>query len=209
MNEDRKVSSVGLELITKEEGVVLHVYKDQIGLLTVGVGHLLTPEDKRTGRFNNGITREQAIELLKQDIVKTQNEIKKYVKVELNQNQFDALASMIFNTGPGPVVTGTLGKLLNAGNFSDVPGEMMKWCHAGGKVLPVLQRRRKTEAALFQKKMEYSPAVIVIQTEKEPIQIIHPNMPLPEPEPTLPDNDVKLKLTSWQKVQNSFFKLFR
>lgn len=203
MNESLTVSKAGLELITREEGVVLHIYKDQVGLDTIGVGHLLTPSEKASGIFKSGITRDQALDLLKKDVVATQNTIKKYIAVELNQNQFDALASMIFNTGPGPISTGNLGKLINAERFSEVPDEMMKWCHGGGQILPVLQKRRKTESTLFAKLVSTA-----VDSVSDPIQIQH-DVAIPDHEPTIPQDDAPIQLSTWQKIQSGFLNLFK
>lgn len=208
MNEDLKVSSKGLEFITNEEGVVLHVYLDQVKLETIGVGHLLTPSDKASGRFKNGITREQAIDLLKVDVVATENTIKKFISIKLNQNQFDALASMLFNTGPAPVSTGTLGKLINAGKFDEVPAEMAKWCHAGGKILPILQARRIREAKFFSLPMPSIDISAVVISNPNPMPIIHPAVPMPDHEPTLPEQDQTLTLSPWQKILGSIAGLF-
>lgn len=202
-----KVSKSGLQRITQEEGVVLHVYLDQVKKPTIGVGHLLTPAEKASGIFAAGITRDQAVELLRKDIATTENYIKKYVQVQLNQNQFDALASMIFNTGSGPIVTGTLGKLLNAGKFNQVPMEMMKWCHADGQVLEVLENRRRRESTLFKTPVEgeVTPTPSIPQP---PLQVNH-DVTIPDYEPSVPQDDEPIQLTPWQKIQNSFFKIFK
>ena len=170
MNNDKNISANGINFIIQEEGLVLHIYPDQLSLPSIGVGHLITSAEKQSGIFKNGITKDHAIELLKKDIVKAQNIIKSYIKVELNQNQFDALSSLIFNCGGSPVITGTLGKVINAGNFADVPAQMEAWCHGNGKVLPVLQKRRKREIALFQKPVDnIIPANVVVPAVQEEI----------------------------------------
>ena len=40
-------------------------------------------------------------------------------------------------------------KVLNAGQYEEVPAQMMRWNKAGGKVLEGLTRRRQAEANLF------------------------------------------------------------
>src|SRR3954467_3034015 len=99
VNENLHISTAGLSLLARFEGTVLHIYKDQAGLKTVGVGHLLTPAENASGAFSGGITREEALQLLAKDAAKAENIIKAYIEVELNQNQFDALVSMVFNCG--------------------------------------------------------------------------------------------------------------
>ena len=148
MNDNMHISTPGLELIKKFEGFVGHIYNDVGGYPTVGYGHLLTAADKASGVFNAGLTQDAATALLARDVVVYEDQIKKYIKVELNQNQFDALVSMVYNCGSGPLVGG-LGKQLNAGNYAAVPTEMMKWCHVGAAINVGLQNRRSAEAHLF------------------------------------------------------------
>ena len=98
-----------------------------------------------------GITHEQAIELLAQDLVPVQHIVDGFVKVKLTVNQRAALTSLVWNTGPAPL-HGTVGMDVNAGKYDAVPAAMMKWVHAGNTVLPGLVRRRAAEAALWNKK---------------------------------------------------------
>lgn len=52
------------------EGFRSNVYKDTEGHDTIGYGHKLTADDKRTGRYNNGITKEEAEKLYQADKAK-------------------------------------------------------------------------------------------------------------------------------------------
>ena len=146
-----KISDEGLEFITREEGIVLQIYKDPVGLPTIGVGHLLTREEKIGGKFARGITRDEALDLLRKDASYAEDVINRAVKVPLNQNQFDALCSMVFNIGTGAFQKSTLLKILNAGDYDGVPKQIVKWVRAGGKILPGLVSRRKNEIMLWQK----------------------------------------------------------
>jgi len=152
-----QISPNGIALIRSFEGCRLTIYKDQGGADTIGIGHLLTPLEKATDRFADGITQEEADALLRADLAWVEGQIAKLVKVDLSQNEYDALVSLCFNCGDGPLV-GTLGKLLNVGRKDRVPFEMTRWCHgAGGVILPVLVRRRAAEAKLWE--TPDSPAV--------------------------------------------------
>ena len=147
-----KTSSNGLNFIAKWEGCVLHVYKDIAGLATIGVGHLIKPGENFTT-----ITKEQALELLSQDVAKCEAAINKLITVELNQNQFDALVSWSFNCGTGVLQTSSLAKELNKGNYDVVPTKLLDWCkytavENGVKVLKTNQgllNRRKSEGELW------------------------------------------------------------
>ena len=68
----------------------------------------------------------------------------------LTQNQFDALVAWTYNLGPTNLNNSTMLKVLNENKLDEVPGEMRKWCKAGGKVLEGLERRRLAESMLFE-----------------------------------------------------------
>ena len=71
------------------------------------------------------------------------------VVVSLTQNQFDALVSWVYNLGPTNFRKSTMLKVLNDGNYDEVPYQMKRWNKAGGKVLKGLVIRREAEAELF------------------------------------------------------------
>jgi len=116
------------------------------GTLTIGYGH--TGSDVRPGMT---INEDRAEELLRQDIAVAEREISRSVKVELNQNEYDALTSFIFNVGNGAFRSSTLLRKLNEGRHDEVPGEMMKWINSKGKKMTGLVNRRSAEAGLWSK----------------------------------------------------------
>ena len=77
------------------------------------------------------------------------------VEVSLEQCQFDALVSWVYNLGPTNLSSSTLLKVLNEGEYDEVPFQIKRWNKAGGKVLEGLTRRREAEALLFQDKEWY------------------------------------------------------
>ena len=99
------------------------------------------------------ITQKKAEAYLLQDVAKFEKYINNpsYVPftAQLNQNQFDALVSFAFNLGQGNVKKLCTGRVMN-----QIPSAMQQYCKAAGKTLPGLQRRRKAEAALYNKKVE-------------------------------------------------------
>lgn len=140
-----KTSPAGLEFIKNEEGCVLHIYKDQAGYPTIGVGHLI-----KSGEEFTTLTEIEALDLLAEDLKVAEDAVNGKVIVSLNQNQFDALVSFTFNVGTGALEKSTLLKLLNQGNYEAVPGELMKWVKAGGQTLPGLVNRRQREGKLWE-----------------------------------------------------------
>lgn len=158
----RKVSDDCIASLIDSEDASLTVYKDQAGLPTIGVGHLLKKDEISTGvisiggeyvKYSDGITPDQAIMLLRQDLEIFSNAVDKLVIVIVNQHEFDALVHFAFNVGISAFKHSTLLRKLNNGQFIDVPGEMMRWVHItknGEKVVSNgLLNRRKKEAAMF------------------------------------------------------------
>jgi lysozyme len=139
-----KISEKGLALIKEFEGCKLKAYQDSVGIWTVGYGH--TGPDVREGLE---ITQARAEELLREDLHDVERCLANSVSVTLTQNEYDALASFVFNLGCGRLRGSTLLRKLNAGDVDCGP-EFDKWCNAGGRQLPGLVRRRKAERELFE-----------------------------------------------------------
>ena len=138
-----KISENGLSLIKHFEGCELQAYKCPAGVWTIGYGHIKTAHEGKV------ITQQQADEMLVEEMAEYEGYINRAVKVELNQNQFDAMVSWVYNLGNGNLGASTLLKVLNMGDYAGVPAQMLRWNKAGGKVLEGLTRRRQAEADLF------------------------------------------------------------
>lgn len=139
-----KISKNGLELIMRHEGCRLTAYKCPAGVWTIGYGH--TGTDVVAGLT---ITSRRAEELLTED-VRWAEEVVNREGLKLNQNQFDALVSFVFNVGAGNFRSSTLLKMLRVNPDSlNVRTELGKWNKAKGSTLPGLALRRKAEADLY------------------------------------------------------------
>jgi len=138
-----KTGNKGIELIKHFEGCELEAYKCPAGVWTIGYGHIKGVHEGMK------ITEMQAEEMLKSELHEYEGYINDYVTVPLNQNQFDAMVSWVYNLGGGNLRASTLLKVLNAGDYDGVPAQMLRWNKAGGKVLEGLTRRRQAEADLF------------------------------------------------------------
>jgi len=142
-------SNNGIQFIKKEEGCILHVYKDQVGLDTIGVGHLV----QKGETWPKEITMETAEAILKTDLQRFENNLLKQVKIHLLQHEFDALISLAFNIGTGNFNKSSVLRYLNVGSKDEAVRWFKVWCKAkkNGKLitLPVLVNRRVREARLF------------------------------------------------------------
>lgn len=141
-------SKAGLDLIKQFEGLRLKAYKCPADVWTIGYGHTSAAGNPAV-KSGMTITEAQANRILASDLGQYEDAINNSVKVDLTQNQFDALVSFVYNVGIGAFQKSTLLKKLNAGQYDAVPGELMKWTKGGGKELPGLVRRRRAEAALW------------------------------------------------------------
>ena len=137
-------SAEGIALIKKFEGCELEAYQCSAGVWTIGYGHTKDVEECDT------ISKDQAEEMLVEELHEYENYVNEYVNVALSQNQFDALVSWVYNLGPANLKASTMLKVLNEGKYEDVPYQMKRWNKAGGKVLDGLVRRREAEALLYQ-----------------------------------------------------------
>lgn len=144
-----KISQEGIALIKKFEGCELTAYQCSAGVWTIGYGHTKGIEEGME------ITQQEAEDMLVEELHEYENYINDNVTAPLSQNQFDAMVSWVYNLGPANLKSSTLLKVLNAGNYDDVPFQMRRWNKAGGVTLDGLIRRREAEALLFQNKEWY------------------------------------------------------
>lgn len=121
--------------------------------------YLPTPNDKwtigwgHTSGVKEGmrITKKQAEKFFDEDVQWAEDTVNELVRVGLNQYQFDALVSFVFNIGRTQFQRSTLLRKLNAGNYEGASEEFPKWKYQDGKVLRGLVRRRQDEMEYFLK----------------------------------------------------------
>lgn len=145
-----KVSNDGIDFIASHEGFRSCAYKPVSSeqYWTIGYGHY--GPDVKSG---DCISKSEAIALLRKDVAGADAVVHYEVHVRLNQNQYDALVSFVFNVGAGAFRSSTLLRELNAGNYDKVPSELLRWTKDNnGNVLPGLVTRRKDEGSLFTRK---------------------------------------------------------
>lgn len=134
-----KTSDLGIQLICRFEGLKTDAYKDAVGVPTIGYGHT------KGVQMGMKITKEQAIEFLKEDLVKAENAVNKYnAKYNFSQNQFDALVSFAFNIGSIDQLTAK-----GTRTIEKIAECIPKYNKAGGKKLQGLVNRRQAELEMF------------------------------------------------------------
>jgi lysozyme len=141
------ISDKGLSLISGFESFSARPYHgdaDKPTILTIGYGHVI-----KTGEIFTKFTQEQAFELLRKDCKIAEKCINEYLGIPLNQNQFDALVSFVFNVGCNAFKYSTMLFLLNNKHLDDAADEFGKWIYANGVKVNGLVNRREKERELF------------------------------------------------------------
>lgn len=144
----RRINEAGLDLVKQFEGFEPVAYLCPAQVWTIGYGH--------TGNVRSGdvVSEQEAETLLEFDTQAAANTVSNAVKVDLTENQFSALVSLVFNIGAGAFRDSTLLRVLNEGRYPEVPAQFRRWCKAKGKILPGLLNRRNAEVELWLKEGE-------------------------------------------------------
>lgn len=161
-----KISKQGIEFIKKLEGCIKingkHIiYDDATGQpvlnimnlpkgATIGYGHLI----KSGESFEKGLSDAQATDLLINDINDTEKVINNLIKVQLLQNQYDAIVSFVYNIGAKNFKNSTVLKYLNNNSYkskiyNSVEVAWKAWNKYNGNISEGLTRRRNLEWLLF------------------------------------------------------------
>ena len=153
-----QIGERGKNLLIELENCKLFQYRDSVGILTIGIGHRLTTSELSSGKlwirgtryeYASGLTLDQVMELLNQDLFPVMQAIGLLVKGDLRQHEYDALCCFVFNVGVGAFESSTVLKFLNEGIHDQVPTQMRRWFYAGGEVLQGLKNRREKEVKLW------------------------------------------------------------
>ena len=144
------ISENGYAIIREFEGFRETAYKDTGGVWTIGFGTIKYPTAVSV-KPGDTCTREDAEVYLKNDCKWVDACLDKHVKVSVTQNQFDALASFVYNIGESQFNSSTLLAKLNAGDFKSAAANFDRWIYDNGKKIQGLANRRAKEKALFLK----------------------------------------------------------
>lgn len=139
-----KTSAIGRNLIQRFEGFRSEAYLCPAGVWTIGYGHTAGVKPGDT------CTPDEADEFLKQDLRTAENTVNAQ-NLDLNQCQFDALVSFVYNVGSGNFTSSALLKKLKKDTSAtrDLEAEWKKWKYANKVELKGLVRRRAAEWSLY------------------------------------------------------------
>jgi len=155
------ISAETLTLIKHHEGVRMRPYLCPARLWTVGVGHVLYPEQAKlpvSDRLQFALkdedrrvwTAAEVDDLLSKDLARFERGVARYCPSAVgHQGRFDSLVSFSFNVGLGNLQRSGLRMKHNRGDYEGAAEEFMKWTKGGGRVLPGLVKRRLDEQRLY------------------------------------------------------------
>ncbi|HFF8937673.1 lysozyme [Serratia marcescens] len=141
-----KISNNGIDFLKRQEGEKLSAYKDTRGIPTIGVGHTGLVDGKPVA-MGMTISKEKSSDLLRFDLQWTERAINS-ANVTLNQNQYDALCSLVFNIGASAFNGSTLLRKLKASDYAGAADQFLAWKRAGSDP-DILLPRRQRERSLF------------------------------------------------------------
>lgn len=131
------------------EGLYLQPYLCPAGVPTIGVGATFYEDGRPVRLTDPSITRERSLQLLRWHIrQRFLPATRRLCPGADTPGRLAALVDFCFNLGEGNLRTSTLRRKVNAGEWAEVPTQLLRWNKAGGRVLAGLTRRRRAEAAL-------------------------------------------------------------
>ena len=142
-----------VEMIRNMEGFVAIPQWDY-GQWTVGFG-TRCPDEHLERYKAEGIPLEEAYELMAEHISGFENEVNSFMirnQIQLNQQQFDAMVSFVYNVGFSVLYNNestVIKAVLNGADGNDFMYAIGQWCTAGGEFLQGLFRRRMIEAYMY------------------------------------------------------------
>lgn len=147
----RHINEAGLSIIKKWESLRLTSYLCPAGIWTIGYGH--TGRDVEEDMTINTAAAE---ELLEQDCLESERIVDRLVKAGIDDNQFSALVSFVFNIGGKAFAKSTLLSKLNKDDYEGAANEFLRWDKSNGRRLRGLVERREDERDLFLSEGEWS-----------------------------------------------------
>ena len=155
-----KLSPEAIKVICHHEGIRYKPYRCPALLWTIGVGHVLYPDQAKIpmdqrGAYplrpedNRTFSKDEVDGILRSDLQRFERGVGQLIPVALTQGQFDACVSFAFNVGLGTLQRSTFRQKVIRGEKDAAIASLLQYCKAGGKVLKGLENRRKDEAALF------------------------------------------------------------
>jgi len=137
-------------LCKRFEGLYLRPYLCPAGVPTIGYGATFYESGRRVMMTDPAISKARAEQLLGWHLTRRfLPSVMALCPGAETPQQIAALTDFAFNLGVGNLKTSTLRRKVNAGQWDEVPAQLMRWNKAGGRVLRGLTRRRQAEIDLL------------------------------------------------------------
>lgn len=135
---------IASDFVAEQEGFEAMAYKCPTGHWTIGFGHA---QNVHEGEM---ITKGEAYRLLDRDLQRTQEELATLIHIDINENQFIALMSFVYNFGLTKCRTYRLFGMINRGEIENVKEWWPKYCNPKDPIVREgLRKRRLRELKLF------------------------------------------------------------
>jgi len=140
------ISERGLNLIKSFETFKSHIYHCSAGLAIIGYGKVLNTQEEQMYKSQE-LTKEKAEFLLRKELAYYEGIVNQFIRSDINQNQYDALVSFVYNTGIFSFKKSGLLKKVNINPLDNtIEDEFMKWAFCNGIRQSALALRRKAES---------------------------------------------------------------
>lgn len=136
-------------LCRRFEGLHLRPYLCPAAVPTIGYGATFYEDGRKVQLSDPPITRQRAEDLLAFHL--RRHFLPATARLCPGADTPARLAALIdfaFNLGAGNLKASTLRRKVNAGEWPEVPGQLMRWNKAGGRVLRGLTLRRQADCVL-------------------------------------------------------------
>jgi len=144
VSEDMKLAMI------EEEGVRYTVYRDVAGYPTVGVGHLIKPDDGL--QVGDTVSKQQVLDFLEEDLKTAEAAVVRLAgDLPLYQYEFDALVDLVYNVGEGnvsPIKSPRLNEAIATGDYYAM-AEELGYHHAAGSIADGLVFRSERRSNIF------------------------------------------------------------
>lgn len=141
--------AIAAALCRRFEGLYLRPYLCPAGVPTIGYGATFYEDGTRVTLKDPAISRERAEALLLWHLLNVYLPAVATLCPDVDDaERLAALIDFTFNLGAPNLRASTLRRKVNAGQWDQVPDQLLRWNKVGGQVLRGLTLRREAEAAM-------------------------------------------------------------
>ena len=142
---------IAVALCKRFEGFSSKVYLCPAGIPTIGFGSTYYASGAKVALSDEPISEAIAETLLLHELQFTYlpGVLRNCPILLTDERKCNAVVDFCYNLGIGRLQTSTLKRKINEQNWEAAKDQLLLWNKAGGRVLPGLDKRRKTEATLF------------------------------------------------------------